>query len=149
LPRAAELVFDTKREFESQKKNCTCSVKLSVLEIYQEKLKDLLSSSVSSSTAKLSDSSQMRIREQTDGVVWVEGLTEVVVLEAEAFNKWITLAMKRRVVGSHNMNAVSSRSHLCCMISVSVVHGLLSFTSKLHLVDLAGSEMVRRYSISL
>jgi len=78
----------------------------------------------------------------------VEGLTEVVVSEAEAFNKWVALAMKRRVVGSHNMNAVSSRSHLCCLVCLSVVQGEQRLSSKLHLVDLAGSEAVRKTAAS-
>lgn len=124
---------------ENTKKDCTCTIKLSVLEIYQEKLKDLLTPT----TSKQSDISALRIREQADGLVWVEGLSEVVVSEADSFNKCISLAMKRRVVGAHSMNAVSSRSHLCCVVSLSAAYGgEHRMNSKLHLVDLAGSETV-------
>jgi hypothetical protein len=62
-------------------------------------------------------------------------------------------AATRRAVGSHAMNAESSRSHLCCTLTVrqpgpvtaaaagaGAEAGVMS--SKFHLVDLAGSEMV-------
>lgn len=146
LPRVAETIFERKKflECNSIAGSCNCIIKLSVLEIYQEKLKDLL---VGNSAQKQPDT-QLRLREQIDGAVWVEGLTELSVSSEEEFQRLISTAMKKRVVGSHNMNAVSSRSHLCCILSLSLVQneigkpGDRKINSKLHLVDLAGSEMV-------
>lgn len=156
LPRAAELIFLKKKglleRFESGRTSCT--IRLSILEVYQERLKDLLL--LSGVGQKPADAPQLRLREQSDGAVWVEGLTEVVLTEEQDFNRWVSAAMKKRIVGAHNMNAVSSRSHLCCVVSLSILQqggsgmdgsgadkaGEKRISSKMHLVDLAGSEMV-------
>ena len=159
LPRAAELIFQRKKALleRNESGGTSCTVRLSVLEIYQERLKDLLL--LGGGGQKQADAPLLRLREQSDGAVWVEGLTEVVLAEEQDFNRWVTAAMKKRVVGAHNMNSVSSRSHLCIVVSLSILQregataegagtaadraGEKRISSKLHLVDLAGSEMVR------
>ena len=52
-----------------------CKVKLSCMEIYQEKLFDLLIPS-SGRDHRLKSHGQIRIRQQKSGEVWVQGLTE-------------------------------------------------------------------------
>lgn len=146
LPRAAEAIFSNKRRLEEEKSDTSrgsveksrCTVKLSVLEIYQEKLRDLLQTQQRSGDPP----PQLRLREQANGVIWVDGLTELEVAEESDFSRCIAQAMKKRVVGAHSMNAVSSRSHLCCVVSLSIKQGERLLHSKMHLVDLAGSEMV-------
>ncbi len=59
------------------------------------------------------------------------------------------VANRRRVVGSHLLNAESSRSHLCCIVGIRQVETAgRTLVSKLHIVDLAGSEMVRKTAAS-
>lgn len=124
-------------------------MRLSILEVYQEQLKDLLRVVPPASAVPAPrDAVALRIREQMDGTVWVENLTELVVAQNEEFNRLLSSALKRRVVGAHNMNDVSSRSHFCCILNIhQVFHATgVKINSKVHFIDLAGSEMVREVS---
>jgi len=119
-------------------------VTISCLEIYQEKLSDLL---VESGGIRRCDI-PLRIRQQHTGEVWVEGLTERTILTSVEFEQIFSTACKRRAVGAHSMNTESSRSHFCCTLRIlrtSVSSGE-KIASKIHLIDLAGSEMVRKTS---
>jgi hypothetical protein len=145
IPRAAETIFTKQANLDPQK--VMCQVRLSILEVYQEQLKDLLHiPTPSGQNVNLSskDTSGLRIREQIDGTVWVENLTELVITEGEEFNRLLNAALKRRVVGAHNMNDVSSRSHFCCILNIQqLFHATgVKINSKVHFIDLAGSEMV-------
>lgn len=122
-----------------------CQVRMSILEVYQEQLKDLLRVSTANGPGgSAKDTNGLRIREQIDGTVWVENLTELVVTEDGDFNRLLSGALKRRVVGAHSMNDVSSRSHFCCILNINqVFHATgVKINSKVHFIDLAGSEMV-------
>lgn len=108
IPRSAEMIFRIKRSIEN---TTTCSINFSIIEIYQEKLKDLLSghrdngetpgNNKSSSSLNNTDggSQLLRIREHIDGTVWVEGLTEVLLQREDDFVGYLSAAMKKRVVG--------------------------------------------------
>jgi hypothetical protein len=143
IPRAAETIFTKQANLDPQK--VMCQVRLSILEVYQEQLKDLLHiPTPSAGNLANKDTSGLRIREQIDGTVWVENLTELVITEGEEFNRLLNAALKRRVVGAHNMNDVSSRSHFCCILKIQqLFHATgVKIKSKVHFIDLAGSEMV-------
>jgi hypothetical protein len=145
IPRAAETIFTMQANMDPQK--VMCQVRLSILEVYQEQLKDLLHTPTPSAqnvNVSNKDTSGLRIREQIDGTVWVENLTELVITEGEEFNRLLNAALKRRVVGAHNMNDVSSRSHFCCILNIQqLFHATgVKINSKVHFIDLAGSEMV-------
>ena len=162
IPRASEAIFARKEKLESSTSpKASCQVKLSVLEIYQERLLDLLDRSSGSGLGAGSIGSggsgggggtmgpgpkkaSLRLRQQADGAVWVEGLAEVPVVDEAEFDRLLRGALRRRVVGAHNMNDVSSRSHLCCIVAVAqTFHDSgTKINSKLHFIDLAGSEMV-------
>ena len=138
---------------------------LSCLEIYQERLIDLL---LPNSNAHLQRQRSLRIRQRPDGSVWVEKLSEVNVHNLTTFSTQLDSALKRRATGSHRMNAESSRSHLLIIVSLSYpshIHNnsnsnvttskdtetaktSIILTSKIHLIDLAGSEMVRKTEAS-
>lgn len=78
----------------------------------------------------------------------LQGLTERAFHSTTEFHQLYALALKKRAVGSHQMNSESSRSHLCCILNLqiqSLTNGE-KINSKLHLIDLAGSEMVRKTS---
>lgn len=156
IPRAAEEIFSKQAALDPQK--VTCQIKLAILEVYQEQLKDLIGMGGSNNTLSHSTSREnlsttttagmsvptLKIREQIDGTVWVEGLTELVVTTPGDFNRILMNALKRRVVGAHAMNDTSSRSHFCCILNVhQVFHATgVKINSKIHFIDLAGSEMV-------
>jgi hypothetical protein len=131
LPRLAEAIFDNNDD--------NFEVKVSLLEIYKEKLSDLL---------KEDGISSLRIREQSDGVVWVEGLIEIIVRNETEFNNILQLAIKKRSTGTHSMNKESSRSHFCCIIYFKRFLAGQRIVSKFHLIDLAGSERVRKTDAS-
>lgn len=126
-------------EERSGSKNVT--VLCSLMEIYNEQLHDLL---------KNSDEppKDLQIRDETalgGRGLYVEGITEHVVVSSVTVQKLIASGQARRAVGKTNMNEHSSRSHsvLTFRISTSDVddeEGTSKTTSKLHLVDLAGSE---------
>lgn len=137
---------------------------MSMLEIYQEKLFDLLSDSSSGSnnsnniTNNNNSNNSLRIRELGDGSIFVQGLTESLITTQAEFATLLQTGLKRRVTASHAMNAESSRSHLCVTIYLkqqqtvtnsnggNASKGKVSskLSSKMHLIDLAGSELVRK-----
>ncbi|CAE7556769.1 KIF3A [Symbiodinium sp. CCMP2456] len=120
----------------ADKRNIT--VVCSVLEIYNEKVRDL----------SVDSSDDLSIREDTaEGGkgIHVEGLTEVQVRSCEEVLDCIAKAQQRRAVGKTNMNEHSSRSHSVVTLRIGAydcddVDGATLTVSKLHLIDLAGSE---------
>lgn len=139
VPRSVLQIFETAEECLG---SISVLVRMSVLEIYQEKLRDLL---CVSNVNKRDARNPMRIREHADGSVWVEGLEEKIVSSPHEFERFMETATKKRIVGSHSMNNVSSRSHLCCILTLNqtIQASGEKMISKVHLIDLAGSEMVR------
>jgi kinesin family protein 3/17 len=110
-------------------------VRVSLLEIYNERLSDLLDPS----------RDNLRIREDGVGGVYVDGLSEHVVRSTEEILKLIHNGALLRKTAATKMNVESSRSH--AVFTIVVEHA--SYTSdggsvitigKLRLVDLAGSE---------
>lgn len=160
VPRTMEEIFRQVAILESKKgteEEVIVEMHLSVMEIYQERLNDLLSSQNSGfggtwgqAGGSLAGSANLRIREHTGGSVWVEGLTEVLVTNDEQFTELMGRALKKRATGSHAMNLESSRSHLVCIMNLrqSRPHAGQRIFSKIHLIDLAGSEMVRKTDAS-
>lgn len=150
LPRSLEQIFEAIDDQCNQNIAYSCDVKVSIVEIYHEKLKDLLGNdfTVNSATASSSSSSSsgqtLAIREQSDGTIYVENLKEISIYNVQDFQKLLSIALKRRVTGGHKLNEHSSRSHLCCLINVTQIDKAKSteISSKLSIIDLAGSEMV-------
>ena len=128
----SDTVSDHKRSIEE------INVSVSCLEIYQEKLYDLLV------PAKSDLQSKLRIRENIQGGVFVEGLKEIVVQSLNEFQEVVLGCIRRRTAGAHAMNHVSSRSHFCCTIHMTQLKCGTSekIMSKMHVIDLAGSELV-------
>ena len=117
------------------------TVTMSMLEIYNEHLHDLL---IRTGTGNDKD---LTVREDKIGGrgVFVDGLTEFQVDSAKHALKYLNDAQGRRAVGRTNMNEHSSRSHAVITLHISVVgtpgsEGIIATNSKLHLIDLAGSE---------
>ena len=84
-------------------------VRVSYLEIYNEKVRDLLAK----------DQTQvLEVKERPDIGVYVKDLSAFVVNNADDMDRVMTMGNKNRSVGKTNMNAHSSRSHAIFTITV-------------------------------
>ena len=108
-------------------------VRISFLEIYNERLLDLLGSS----------QDKLRVREDGSGCTFVEGLSEHVVKGTMDVNRLLRKGCTARTTDESRMNKESSRSHAVFTIVVERSEGGPRgrvTIGKLRLVDLAGSE---------
>lgn len=115
---------------------------VSVLEVYNEQIRDLLASGTQPSVA----SKRLEIRQASEGVLHVPGLIEAHVSNiAEAWDVLQT-GSNARAVGSTNANEHSSRSHCihCVMVKGENLLNGECTRSKLWLIDLAGSERIAK-----
>jgi len=111
-------------------------VKASYLEIYMEKIKDLLDPV----------KNNLKVREEKSKGIWVEGATEVYVSSEQEVLEVIRAGTQNRVIAATQMNAESSRSHSLFILNVlqrNLKDGSQK-SGKLYLVDLAGSEKVEK-----
>ncbi|AJW07825.1 Kip2p [Saccharomyces cerevisiae YJM1273] len=131
-------------------------VLISYLEIYNERIYDLLESGLEESGSRISTPSrlymsksnsnglgvELKIRDDSQYGVKVIGLTERRCESSEELLRWIAIGDKSRKIGETDYNARSSRSHAIVLIrltSTDVKNGT-SRSSTLSLCDLAGSE---------
>lgn len=131
IPRAIKDIF---RYIQNDKDDIEYTIQVSFLEIYLEKVRDLLSPK----------HTNMKIRETNDGDIYVEGLKEVYVGSFEEILGLIRKGQKYRAVAETKMNQYSSRSHSVLQMKITQ-NNLTKETktkSKLIMIDLAGSERV-------
>ncbi|KAL2254125.1 UNVERIFIED_CONTAM: Kinesin-like protein KIN-14S [Sesamum indicum] len=116
---------------------------VSMLEVYNEKIRDLLVENSNQPVKKL------EIKQSAEGTQEVPGLVEARVYGTDEVWGLLSLGSRVRSVGSTNANEQSSRSH--CLLRVTVMgENLVSgqrTRSQLWLVDLAGSERVGRIEV--
>ncbi|XP_026676384.1 kinesin-like protein Klp98A [Diaphorina citri] len=109
---------------------------VSYLEIYNERVKDLLSTGPASHN--------LRIRENPKLGPVVQDLSKHLVTEYDHVETLMSKGNLLRTTASTNMNDVSSRSHAIftlCFVKAGYTNNTPTETvSKVHLVDLAGSE---------
>ena len=112
------------------------TIRVSYLEIYMERVRDLLSP----------DPTALPIRQDAVRGIFVEGAVEEYVASAEELMHIVRIGDSNRAVGMTGMNDISSRSHSVVSITLEVRDTLTRSiqVSKLSLVDLAGSESVSR-----
>ena len=145
VPRLISSIFE--------RSNGHCKVEISMLEIYQEKIYDLLSKS----------KEKLNIRDGS-GKVEVPKLTMHPISSTEEATKHMCAATARRSKASTFLNAGSSRSHAVYTITLRQSPTLDEFssssshssslssqivTSEFHIVDLAGSERSNRTKASI
>lgn len=119
----------------------TVTVHCSVLEIYNERIKDLLNPT----------GEDLQIREEAavgGRGIYVEGLSDFPVGSVTDIVTLIEKSQARRAIGQTNMNEHSSRSHAVVTLriesrDINDREGITLTVSKLSLVDLAGSERQR------
>ncbi|CAF5099234.1 unnamed protein product [Rotaria magnacalcarata] len=121
------------------------TVEVSYMEIYCERVRDLLSPKKSQTTG-VGSSHNLRVREHPIMGPYVEDLSRLLVTSYDDISRLIDEGNKARTVAATNMNETSSRSHavFTILFSQSTHDFKTDLTtekqSKISLVDLAGSE---------
>ncbi|XP_064375447.1 kinesin-like protein KIFC3 isoform X3 [Dromaius novaehollandiae] len=134
--RALQLLF---AEVRSKAADWDYAITVSVAEIYNEALRDLLGK-------EPQEKLEIKLCPDGSGQLYVPGLTEFRVQSVEDINKVFEFGHVHRATECTNLNEHSSRSHALLIVTV---RGLdrstgLRTAGKLNLVDLAGSERVGR-----
>uniref|UniRef100_A0A8D0NWZ1 Kinesin family member 13A n=1 Tax=Sus scrofa TaxID=9823 RepID=A0A8D0NWZ1_PIG len=125
-----------------QNESQTFKVEVSYMEIYNEKVRDLLDPKGSRQSLK--------VREHKVLGPYVDGLSQLAVTSFEDIESLMSEGNKSRTVAATNMNEESSRSHAVFNIIITqTLYDLQSGNSgekvsKVSLVDLAGSERVSK-----
>jgi hypothetical protein len=150
IPSSSEEIFNYIEN--SSNAHSKFLVRVSFLQIYNERITDLLSteSISSSSAAKQAD---LKIREDAVGGVFVRGLSEHIVKGPSEVIDLLQLGSIVRATASTRMNQESSRSH--AVFGSVVEHSQTSADGettvtigRLYLVDLAGSERIAATGIT-
>ncbi|KAJ8364366.1 hypothetical protein SKAU_G00131970 [Synaphobranchus kaupii] len=137
IPRAVREVFRLVRVQEKEGDDWDYTIDMSYLEIYNEKVLDLLSPSTQ----------DLHIREDKDRNILIPGLTHTSLSSFLDFHTHFIPASLNRTTASTKLNQRSSRSHAILLIKVQKSQRIRPHrqqTGKLYLVDLAGSEDNRR-----
>uniref|UniRef100_M3ZAZ3 Kinesin-like protein n=1 Tax=Nomascus leucogenys TaxID=61853 RepID=M3ZAZ3_NOMLE len=137
IPRALMDLLQLTREEGAEGRPWALSVTMSYLEIYQEKVLDLLEPA----------SGDLVIREDCRGNILIPGLTQKPITSFADFERHFLPASRNRTVGATRLNQRSSRSHAVLLVKVDQQERLAPFRQregKLYLIDLAGSEDNRR-----
>ena len=144
IPNSFENIFEEVRIGSEGDEGKEYLVQASYLEIYNEKIRDLLIDS---------PEQNLQLREDKDKGVFVHGLKEIVVESVESIKEIMVQGAKNRTVGETAMNRGSSRSHSIFTVRIESTkknaQGEESFrVGKLNLVDLAGSERQKKTKAS-
>ena len=132
IPRTGAQIFE---HIEQAGGDIVFEIKCSLLEIYKEKLRDLLNR----------DKNDLGIKESPTKGIFVEGLTEFWVSNLDEMLEVVAVGQETREIGSTRLNNKSSRSHTIFIMNISQKYP--DGTEKrglLNLVDLAGSENVSK-----
>ncbi|XP_031218569.1 kinesin-like protein KIF13B isoform X4 [Mastomys coucha] len=136
IPRLCSGLFERTQKEENEEQSF--KVEVSYMEIYNEKVRDLLDPKGSRQTLK--------VREHSVLGPYVDGLSKLAVTSYKDIESLMSEGNKSRTVAATNMNEESSRSHAVFKITLThTLYDVQSGTSgekvgKLSLVDLAGSE---------
>lgn len=136
IPKICQNMFERITEMQTDK-NLSCTVEVSYLEIYNERVRDLLNPSTKGN---------LRVREHPSTGPYVEDLAKLVVRSFPEIENLMDEGNKARTVAATNMNETSSRSHAVFTLTLTQKrHDVETSMSgekvaKISLVDLAGSE---------
>ncbi|KAK4480114.1 hypothetical protein RD792_013171 [Penstemon davidsonii] len=116
------------------------NISVSVLEVYNEQIRDLLATETSK---------KLEIKQASEGSHHIPGIVEAKVENTNEVWKVLQAGSSARAVGSNNVNEHSSRSHcmLCIMVRAKNLISGECTKSKLWLVDLAGSERLAKTDV--
>ena len=142
IPRALSQIFD-KLDEATETEGAESTVKISFLELYNEEIFDLLSST--------DDMTKLRLFDDINrpGSTIIQGLEELTVKDKQEVYSILRKGSDKRKTAETLMNAQSSRSHTVFTVTVHIRETTrdgeeVLRIGKLNLVDLAGSENVGR-----
>ncbi|AYU81617.1 OSM3-like kinesin, putative [Leishmania donovani] len=138
MPQVVDYLFSEIKKLTSSTK--TFKVKVSYVELYNGKSRDLLSSK----------QVNLEIKQNTSKNFYVKGAEMPEVTSFEDAIKWFNAGTERRQTASTDLNDTSSRSH--SLFTVQIEHfdfendpsSPIVMTSKINVVDLAGSEKLSK-----
>lgn len=133
IPRMVRTVFT---RIENASEDIVFNVTVSMVEIYNERIKDLLDPS----------KDNLRIHEKAGKGVYLQDVTENYIESEDQVYQIMRHGNDNRAVASTNMNSESSRSHSIFILTVTQNNtaDLSCKVGKLYLVDLAGSERISK-----
>ncbi|XP_009778437.1 kinesin-like protein KIN-14Q isoform X2 [Nicotiana tabacum] len=131
------------RIIDERKNTVHYEISVSVLEVYNEQIRDLLVSGSQQGVKRL------EIKQVGEGMHHVPGLVEAHVNNMTEVWEALQTGSNARAVGSTNANEHSSRSHciLCVMVKGENLLNGECTRSKLWLIDLAGSERIAKTEV--
>ncbi|XP_058397346.1 stAR-related lipid transfer protein 9 isoform X6 [Diceros bicornis minor] len=135
-PRICEGLFI--REEDHAPPPSSCRIKVSFLEIYNERVRDLLKQS------NQKKSYPLRVREHPEMGPYVQGLSQHVVTNYKQVIQLLEEGIANRITAATHVHEASSRSH--AIFTIHYTQAILEnnfpseIASKINLVDLAGSE---------
>ncbi|XP_030621542.1 kinesin-like protein KIFC3 [Chanos chanos] len=134
--RALRLLFS---EVAEKKPDWDYNITVSMVEIYNETLRNLLGDNPS-------EKLDIKMCPDGSGQLYVPGLTQFKVESVEDINKVFELGHMNRATACTNLNEHSSRSHALLIITVAGFNSATGHrtSGKLNLVDLAGSERIAK-----
>ena len=139
IPRLFSTMFKRIHANTATNKNITYRVEVSFLEIYLERVQDML-------RADINSTKYLKVREHKALGPYVENLRKVAVESAADIQALLDQGHAARHVAATKLNSASSRSHAVFTITLTEVYNdpELELTAekvaKIDLVDLAGSE---------
>jgi kinesin family member 5 len=106
VPRMVRTVFN---RIDTASENIEFTVKVSMLEIYMERIKDLVDPT----------KDNLKIHEEKSKGVYIDDATETYVAEEHEVFEMMRLGNKNRSISATNMNEESSRSHSIFILTVT------------------------------
>uniref|UniRef100_A0AC35FZX9 Kinesin-like protein n=1 Tax=Panagrolaimus sp. PS1159 TaxID=55785 RepID=A0AC35FZX9_9BILA len=128
------------QELEKRKNQIEFTINVSLIEIYNEKIKDLLDPT----------NQKLELHLEKDGRQRISKLSKHSVDSVEKVQIILSKGRKNRSVAATALNDQSSRSHAITMIEIAMIDKANNSVSigKLNLIDLAGSERVAKSQVS-
>ncbi|KAG4943633.1 hypothetical protein JHK85_048279 [Glycine max] len=154
IPQVMNALF---KKIETLKHQTEFQLRVSFIEILKEEVRDLFdrvsmgkpetsNSNGHSGKITVPGKSPIQIRETSNGVITLAGITEVAVSTLHEMSSYLEQGSLSRATGSTNMNNQSSSP---TNDSSDEDMGEEYLSAKLHLVDLAGSERAKRTGIHI
>jgi len=135
IPR---FVADVFAHIEDADEDIEFTIKLSMLEIYMEKVRDLLNP----------ENDNLKLRESPFGI-FAENATQCYISSDEEVYQILSTGSRNRMVAATDMNEESSRSHCVLLVTVGQNNTQTGEKTggKFTFVDLAGSEKIERSGV--
>jgi hypothetical protein len=154
LPRICKELFDLSQELMAEDASLSIKIQVSFVEVYNEKIRDLLQFEHSGHPAVNDDLRDLRLKEDKKAKnFYVDGLSLHTVMNYGRVKNLIETGTELRTKAETGMNELSSRSHSVFTIYMHQTHDPPNpmhkdTESKITIVDLAGSERQSKTDIT-